>query len=55
MLILSKAFELANTQLPEIGSEDLGFLWHDVLFARILLNEAKELIGGVGDNQFDTK
>jgi tetratricopeptide (TPR) repeat protein len=40
-----KAAEIFEKKLPKLDSGDLGWLWHDVLIANLLLREAKVLIG----------
>ncbi len=41
---LVKALEIAKTKLPQLDSGKLGGLWTDVIFANLLLREAKELM-----------
>jgi hypothetical protein len=43
---LAKALEVAQTKLPQLGSDNLGQGWQDWLIAHILLREAKTLING---------
>jgi hypothetical protein len=43
---LAKALELAQTKLPQLGSDNLEQDWVDWLIAQILLREAKALLAG---------
>jgi hypothetical protein len=43
---LAKAIELAQTQLPQLGRDNLDQDWVDWLIAHILLREAKALLEG---------
>jgi eukaryotic-like serine/threonine-protein kinase len=41
---LAKGIKTANDHLPQFGSHSLGPDWKDVIIARVLLSEARELI-----------
>ena len=42
---LARASELANTTPAKAGVRELGLTWHEVLAARLLLAEAKNVVG----------
>jgi hypothetical protein len=43
---LAKGLDLAQTKLPQLGSDNLEQDWVDWLIAHILLREARELVEG---------
>ena len=52
---LARGIELEETQLPQLGSNDLGPMWQNLLHGNILMREARALIEGAPDGTAKTK